>query len=298
MIKNATIYRLASDLSDFAEQTEDALSANTFAPCAPSQEKSTGWIPPRGDEHGPLLEIIGSQWILKLMTEVKVIPGDVIDRKAKERIAHIEATTGRKPGKKETREIKDDIKLELLPTAFTKQATTLVWIDPVAKLLVIDQASQAKVDDVVTMLVKSLDGLAVAMFNTNATPALSMSLWLESQEAPSGFTVDRACELKAQDESKAVVKYANHALDIPEIQQHLAQGMLPTSLAMTWNSRVSFVLTESMALKKIDFLDVTAVISAESADNFDADVAIMTGELSKLIPDLILALDGEVIFTT
>ena len=44
-----------------------------------------------------------------------------------------------------------------------------------------------------------------------------MASWLIEQEGPSGFSIDRECELKACDESKAVVKYGRHALDIEEV---------------------------------------------------------------------------------
>jgi recombination associated protein RdgC len=62
---------------------------------------------------------------------------------------------------------------------------------------------------------------------------------------------------------------------------------------MTWNDRVSFVLTDSLQLKKLDFLD--GVFAGRPADDegFDADAAIATGELRQLIPDLVEALGGE-----
>jgi recombination associated protein RdgC len=127
------------------------------------------------------------------------------------------------------------------------------------------------------------------------TAVAAMSEWLVSQEPPAGFSVDRECELKASDESKAVVRYARHPLDIDEIRQHIEQGKLPTKLALTWDERVSFVLTEGLQVKKIAFLDgVFDGTSQEKEDGFDADAAISTGELQKLIPDLILALGGEV----
>ena len=78
-----------------------------------------------------------------------------------------------------------------------------------------------------------------------------MATWLMTKESPNSFTVDRECELKASDESKAVVKYGRHPLDIDEVAQHIAQGKIPTKLALTWNDRVSFVLTSSMQLKKL-----------------------------------------------
>jgi recombination associated protein RdgC len=275
---------------------EEALQGARFVECGASQEKSIGWLEPRGEAHGPLLEAVGGQLLLNLMIETRTLPGSVVARKLKERLAQIEASTGRKPGKKEARDIKDDIRLELLPMAFTKQSSVVVWIDREAQLLVIDAASQAKSDEVVTALVKSLDGLALSLLNTRLSPTTAMSEWLTSQEAPAGFSVDRECELKAADESKAVVRYSRHPLDNDEVKKHVADGKLPTRLALTWDDRVSFVLTESLQLKKLAFLEVVFEgASAGKDDGFDADAAIATGELRKLLPDLLAALGGEIV---
>jgi recombination associated protein RdgC len=296
VFKNVIVYRIGPGWSATMAQMEEGLDPERFVACGASQEKSIGWTEPRGEAHGPLVESVGGQLILKLKIETRSLPGSVITRKAKERIAHIEATTGRKPGKKETREIKEDIKLELLPMAFTKESSVLIWIDPDANLLVIDAGSQARADEVVTMLVKCLAGLAVTLINTKVSPTAAMSDWLVTQEAPAGFSVDRECELKAADESKAVVRYSRHPLDNEEVKQHVEAGKLPTRLALTWDSRVSFVLTESLQLKKIAFLDVVFEgTSAGKDDGFDADTAIATGELCKLLPDLFEALGGEMV---
>jgi recombination associated protein RdgC len=295
VFKNVIMYRIGPDWSASVAQMEESLDSARFVECGASQEKSIGWIEPRGEANGPLVESVGGQLILKLMIESKALPGSVITKKAKERVAHIEATTGRKPGKKETREIKDDIKLELMPLAFSKESSTLVWIDPAAQLLVIDAGSQGRADEVVTMLVKALAGLAVTLIDTKISPTAAMSEWLISQEPPAGFTVDRECELKAADESKAVVRYTRHPLDTDEVRQYVEQGKLPTKLALTWDSRVSFVLTEGLQLKKLAFLEVVFEgTSAGKDDGFDADAAIATGELRKLLPDLLEALGGEV----
>jgi recombination associated protein RdgC len=294
VFKNVIMYRIGPGWSASVAQIEDSLDSARFVPCGASQEKSIGWVEPRGEAHGPLVESVGGQLILKLMIETRALPGSVIKRKAEERLAHIEATTGRKPGKKETREIKDDIKLELLPLAFSKESSVAVWIDPEASLLVIDAGSQARADEVVTLLVKSLAGLAVALIDTKVSPTAAMSEWLITQEPPAGFTVDRECELKAADESKAVVRYTRHPLDTDEVRQYVESGKLPTRLALTWDSRVSFVLTEGLQIKKLAFLDVVfEKTSAGKDDGFDADTAIATGELRKLLPDLLEALGGE-----
>jgi recombination associated protein RdgC len=73
---------------------------------------------------------------------------------------------------------------------------------------------------------------------------------------------------------------------------------VPTQLALTWNDRVSFVLTEAGQVRKIKLLDVVMEgvdKPGKGEDGFDADAAILTGELSALIPDLLEALGGELV---
>lgn len=109
MFKNLIIYRIGT-LAATLDQAEAALQKAPFAECGATQEKSSGWVPPRGEAHGALAESVGGQWVLRFMTESKVIPGTVLARKVKEKAAQIEQQTGRIPGKKETKELKDEAK--------------------------------------------------------------------------------------------------------------------------------------------------------------------------------------------
>ncbi|RYZ11824.1 MAG: recombination-associated protein RdgC [Comamonadaceae bacterium] len=295
--KNVIVYRIEAGWSQPLDQAEQGLAAQRFVPCSPSQEKSAGWTEPRGEANGPLVESVGGQWLLDYMIESKAVPASVVKRKVDEQAARIEAETGRKPGKREKKELKEDALRELLPMAFTRHARVAVWIDPVDRRLVVNSGNQGRADEVVTALVKSLDGFAVTALHTQVEPAAAMSGWLSSQEPPPGFSIDRECELKATDESKSVVRYAKHALDIDEVRQHIADGKRPTRLAMTWDGRVSFELTEGLQLRKIVFLDGVFEGGGGAADTkdegFDADAAIATGELRRLVPDLLEALGGE-----
>ena len=293
MFKNMIIYRIAPQWQIGLEDVEAALAQLPFMECGATQERSWGWAPPRGDAHGLMAESVGGQWVLRFMVESKVLPGSVLARRVAEKAARIEQETGRKPGKKESKELKEEAKLDLLPMAFTKQGSLWVWIDTEARFLVLDTSSQGRADEVVSALVEALPGLSVALLDTQTAPAAAMAHWLSTQEAPAGFTIDRECELKSADEEKAVVRYARHPLDIDEVQAHIVAGKLPTKLALSWDDRVSFLLTEGLQIKKLAFLD--AVFEGKSKDDggFDADVAIATGELRKFIPDLIEALGGE-----
>jgi recombination associated protein RdgC len=291
MFKNGLLYTVKLPQFD-AAIVEKALLENPFVACGASQEVSSGWVPPRGEENGALLEVIGGQWIIKMMVETKKVPSQVLKRMVEEKVKAIEASTGRKPGKKEKRDIADDAKLELLPMAFATRGAVLIWIDPQAGTLLLDASTQSKADQVMTMLVKALEGIEVALITTQMSPSAAMAHWLVSKEPPQSFSVDRECKLKAADESKAVVKYGNHSLDIDEVANHIEQGKVPMELALTWSDRISLVITSTMSLKKITFLDAVFDGKDQTSADFDGDVAISTGELKKMLPDLLDALGG------
>ncbi len=295
MFKNLTIYRIGQGWAATVSEIEAELDKARFVECGATQQKSSGWVEPRGEAHAPLVEMVDGQLLLKLMTEQRVVPGAVIKKRTEEIAAQIEEQTGRKPGKKQIKDLKEQALHELLPMAFTKQSVTRVWIAPKDQLLVLDTGSQSKADEVVTLLIKSFDGLALSLLQTEMSPAAAMTHWLGTGEAPYGFSIDRECELKSQDEMKSVVRYARHPLDTDEVKQHIVSGKVPTRVGMTWRDRVSFILTESLQLKKVAFLDVVfeGAVAVDKGETFDADAAITTGELSQLIPDLLDALGGE-----
>lgn len=291
------IYRIGAGWSAPVEQMEEALAAMPFEPCGATQDQSMGWVPPRGQAHGALVELVGGHRILRFQIETKAVPGSVIKRHLDERVAQIEAQEGRKPGRKESRELRDEIVQTLLPMAFAKTASVMVWMDLQAGRLILDTSSQARADAVITALVKGLDGLQLSPFNTQMSPQVAMTAWLSgsADDWPAHFAPGREVELKSADELKSVVKFTRHHLDEEQMRLHISQGKLPTKLALDWDGRVSFVLTESTVLSKIAFLDGVFEdnASAEDEGGFDADVAIATGELGALINDLTTALGGE-----
>ena len=295
MFKNLLLYRIAPEWQATIEEIEEALEPERFVPCGATQPLSAGWVSPRGIAHAPLVEDIGGHWLLKLQVEQRVLPSSVVRRKVDELCERIEQETGRKPGKKVKNELKEQVTQELLPQAFTKQGATRVWIDTKQRLLMVEAGSVSKADELITLLVKCLPSLVVQLLQTAETPAACMAAWLSDGVPPAGFTVDRECELKSEDEMKSVVRYARHPLDIEEVRQHLAAGKRPTKLALTWRDRVSFLLTDTLSIKKIAFLDIVfeGRDKPSKDEAFDADAALATGELSQLLPELVYGLGGE-----
>jgi recombination associated protein RdgC len=298
MFKNVMVYRIGEGFAPTLADVQSALEPVQFVECGASQEKSVGWIPPRGEAYGPLVESVGGQWILKLMIESKAVPGNVVRRKADERIAEIEAATGRKPGKKEKRDIMDDALLSLLPQAFARQSTVVVWMDLDNRRLVLNAGSQGKADEVISALMNVLGGLSVSLIQTLTSPQAAMTQWLlapTEDEWPADLTVERETVLKSTGEDAATVRFTRHHLANDDVRKHVMEGKLPTQLALSWDGRVAFVMTDTLQLKKVQFLDGVMDESGtdKNEDRFDGDVALSTGLLGPLLDSLIEALGGE-----
>lgn len=294
--KNIFIYRLPTDCTITASTLQEKLALKPLQPCSGLDKQSRGWVSCRGDDR--LVHVANQQILFALGVEQKLLPASIINRFVKERIADIEAQQGYKVGRKEKKDIKEAVTEELLPRAFAIQRTTYAWLDPANGRLIIEAASSAKADELLEQLSKTVDDLPVKLLHTEISPVAAMTDWLAGNKASAGFTIDRELELRATGESKATVRYANHALEGEEILAHIASGKRATRLGLTWNDRISFVLTEQLQIKRLEFLDIIKEESTTLADTdeemFDLDFTLMTGELARMLTDLTEALGGEV----
>lgn len=293
MFQQLTPY-LFTGMPDSAAALSEHLERCRFVPCGATQQRSSGWVPPR-EEHGAFVEAIGDHWVAKLAIESKSVPAAAIQKAVAAMSEQFEQLNGRKPGKKLTREFKDQALIELLPQAFAKRADVTVWIDPRAGLIAVGTASASKAEQVVADLVRAVHGLMVSHVITKQSPAGAMTSWLAAGEAPADFTIDRDCELKAIDEMKTVVKYRRAPLDTDDVKAHVISGKVAKFLAMTWRDRVSFILNDDLSLKRVAILDVVMLGGEgknQADDAFDADITITTGELSPMLSSLFAALGG------
>lgn len=296
LFKNIVVYRIGPEWTPPPlDHLEAELQRLGFQPCEPTQERSAGWVSPRGADHGAMVESVAGQWIMKLAVERKAVPSGAVRTELDARCKAIEAAQGRKPGRKEKSEMKDEIVLSFLPRAFSKRTSHVLWLDLEQRSLVIAAGSLKSAEPVVKEIVDLMADLGhvlpLSPLSTSMAPATAMAEWLTTKQPPEGFSIDRDLELKHTGEDKSVVKYARHNLELDEIGQHIQEGKLPAQLALTWNDKVSFVLTEQLAIRKIDIRGVEDAPKGE--DGFDADAAIATAELSGLLPQLLASLGGE-----
>lgn len=291
--KNLHVYRLPAPWDVDVEALRERLARRPLQACGGMDVQSIGWVAPR--EGGELLQAVQRQFLVALGIEQKLLPAAVVNQFARDRAREIEETQGRRVGRKELREIRQRITDELLPRAFVRRRLTHAWIDAANGWLVVDAAAPAKADELLGELRRAIDELPAQPLRTGRSPAAAMTDWMAAGEAPPGFSIDQDLELRAADEAR--VRYLRHTLEGEEIRQHIAAGKAAVRLGMTWNDRISFVLTDKLQLKRLAFLDVLKEAAegsgTDEAERFELDFALMAGELARLLADLTEALGGE-----
>lgn len=294
--RNLQIFRIRPGAALDPADIQTRLLRFVYQPCTSLMPESRGWISARGDER--LLYVLHGQWLLTLGVEEKLLPGSVVRHEVERRAAEIEARTGLKPGRKRMRDLKDEVTDSLLARAFSRYRSTYCWLDPDQRWLVVDAPTPKKAEELTEWLRKSIDELAFEPLATRVTPTSAMTQWLSTREAPHGMTIDRECVLQSTLDEKATVRYTNHPLlDTAEIHDHISAGKVPIRLALTWQDRISFALTDKLEIKKLQFLDILrsdeSAEGASAEEQFEADFTMMTGMLREFLADFVDALGGE-----
>ncbi|ATI00011.1 recombination-associated protein RdgC [Alcaligenes faecalis] len=293
--KNLRIFRLDPRFDVSAQELSAMLNEERFTSCGSQEPLSLGWVPPR--EGGGLIHEVNGQYLICMRAERKLLPSAVVNQAAREKAREIEEQQGYKPGRKQMKEIKEQIIIDLMPRSHAVQRDTKVWIDTRNHWFVIDTAAVAKSDEVLGLFAKSVEPFPVLPLYTEWSPAGAMTAWLVDEEQLANFTVDQDTELRSTGDSGATVRYVKQSADIDEVRKHVEAGKQCTRLAMTWADRISFVLTDALDVKRVAPLDILTekqdVPAVNDNEIFDADMTLMTSELAKMISDLVVTLGGE-----
>ena len=296
--KNLKLFRLSTSWKWSAAQLNELLAKEQFVSAGAAAPLSIGWVPPR-EEDVRFAYAVERQILCTYRTEKKLLPSTVINQFVKVRAQELEDQQGFKPGRKQLRDLKEEVTQTLLPRAFSLARDTRVWIDPVNHWLILDTASASKSEEILTALGQAIYPFPVEPIQVTVSPAAAMTEWILSGHGPANFTVDQDAELRAGGDKAAAVRYVKHALDSDDIQKHIKAGKQCMRLALTFNDRISFVLTENLDIKRVaaqDILDQSdQQMPADANEQFDGDFTLMCAELNQMLSALLEALEEKIL---
>ena len=293
--KNLYLFKFEKEFTLNAEELHEELLTKPFSPCSPTQKESMGWISPVGSG-ASLTHSSNRNILLSMARQERILPAAVVKETLQEKVEEIEEKESRKVSSREKKELREDIEHELLPRAFTRTQKIDAWIDPQNGWLLLNTPSAPRAEAFTTLLRKTLGSLPVTLPESEVSPAVAMTQWLTDCKLPQPFTLGFECELKNQGEDKGTAVFKQHDLTLDEVQSSLKSGKYVSKLAVIWDEKISFVLTDDLQIKKLKFLDV---LEEQLQDNdpqtheehLDIEFALMTGEVSILLKDLIKALN-------
>lgn len=295
MFKSLTVHKInAPAILDYAE-VASKLQEAAFVAGGAQQEKSFGWVPPRGEEHGAFVESINGQWLALFKIQTRTVQSDALKARIAIMSEAYESTNGRAPGRKMLREMKEDALMEMLPNVFPREITVPVWIDPAGGRVSIGSTTQSKVDEVVSALVRSIPNLAIEEVTERDKTVAAMRVWLmleADQPMPDGMSLGNQCVLRQDGESKATARFSNQNLACDEVRQNLRTGKDPLALGLSWGEHVDLVLHSSGRLKSIRLSsELQPDAAAKEAGSLDADFTLFTATMGPVIEQLVREID-------
>lgn len=300
LFKSAKVQKLNKfEVSE--EEINDKLKAIQYQPAQPTQEGAMGWTSPFGDGNDMFYLATNGAYLFKLLVEKKNVSGSLLKMEVDKVIAERKAENpDYNPDKDEKNEIKEGIKLKLLPNTQPSFSTIQVYIDTQSNYVVIETTSDKSVEVILNLLESTFSAaFEFEYIQPVKDVADEMKTWIEDLDLPVNFSLGEACKLK-DPSTKAIIQYKKHDLDDEKIVDYLQKGMEVTDIAMDWKGDISFSMNPALTVSGIKFHDtykeqkdesLSGVDEVTDAVEMDANFAVTVSALRDFLPEFIAAFE-------
>lgn len=281
LFKNLVVLVLDRPLNLSADQISDAVQIREFRHCERSEDLQTGFVK---FENGKFAKKSQHYISMTFAVEKKSVPASVVKTKLAEKVADYKRQgNGSAPGKKLLKELKEAVISELIPRAFPKYSETVLWFDLKSRRMYLNNTNAQVLEYIKKALADYLkDDMPYAMPpQITHTVPIKLTQWI-LDGAPSELTVDDNCELQQPSAEKPTIKYLRHSLDGEEIKEFIEAGRVPISLAMTFDSKVSFNFNNKLEFKGIKMLDQVAKVQIEDELEAEGIFILQAGILDQM----------------
>lgn len=294
-------YKLSDDFSIDEKSLSDSISPFIFKKIDKNQVSSHGFVNPFTQYPDKPVYGVGDGFLLTIREDSKPIPASALKRKVSFRIKELEKSKG---GDKATKDEKQDIKeqviseiLSAFPPDFIKTKFIEFLVFPKQKLIALNSTSAKDCEFALSVMRGALGSLSAFEFEPVGIPSTIMTSWLQDGESvPDEFSVLDECQLRdSGDEKGAVAHCKKQDLASDEVTGHIDAGKEVIMLYVEWNDSLRFKLKSDLTIASISYTDVLKeTLKTDSGDGkaiqkFDADLALISGNIKMLAPSLLKA---------
>jgi len=290
--KQVQVFQLNSSTHFSHPHLVKNLGLLAFKPCLPSMEDSIGWVSPIDNDEAdaPLFRSMNNYIMLCLQIEEKILPATVIRHELNKKVKKITLEENRKIRHKEKLSLKDELKITLLPRAFTKFTKVYAYIDTKNHRVILGTISKKRTEQFINLFKKSVTESISPIEIVKISPIITH--WIKNKDHLPDFSIEKKGMLQDPNQQNRVIRCQHQDLFSNSILSLIKDGCEVKQLAMNWQDRVNFVLSDDFHLKNISFEDEIKQQSLEmeaetKEQQFDADFLIMTETISHVLNDLL-----------
>lgn len=217
----------------------------------------------------------------------RVLPASSVRDAVAKKVQAITAQEGRRVGRKERKQLHEDVVQAMLPHAPVTSRRIAGWIDPNHGWLVIDTPSRRYAELTLSALREAFGSFPAVPLAPADAPRVLLTDWLANDTLPALLGLGDECELRdPATPSGALVRCRRQALDADEIKEHLRGGKQAYQVGLVFDGRLSLVLSHDLAITHLRPLDI---VTTEQADpdshdmQVESELALATLEVRRLL---------------
>ena len=281
LIKSATVYSAELPTTEHLEQH---LQENAFAEMTDLQIRAVGFV---AFDSGTYTAPFPGGVAFKVRIDEKIIPASQVEKETERLALETQRLTGRKPGKKERKELKDAALLSLAPRAFPRTAVVTCYYERGTQYLIVPTTSKKLSDTITSALVHAVASMKTTTINVSDVKkglTARMKNWLNNDDEAFGEFSPSGDAALAIEKRRITVKMGNLQAAREGLQEAISKGFGVTSLGLQHiDSGVEFRLTDNFKFKGVVFVHDPA---QGDEDLFAAEAAIEVSSFSKVVTEL------------
>ncbi len=296
MFRNLRLYRVTGDWPASEEALSSQLMNLPFKPCGAFTERSAGWEAPVAELPDRLARRVAGADLFRLRSQSRLLPAAAVNEALEERVAEFTDRMGRAPGRKEKRDLKDEIHAELMPKALLKSDRIWGMFIQSERVLAVDTASETQADRFTEALRSAFGSLPMTPIEFKE-PIAKLLTNVFLGQGPTSFLSGRECRMLDPATGSSSVSWLDIDLSDASVQKHVRDGLKLDRLAVSFDEVASLVLDQDCVIRKLKLIGMDRVEDGDAMDEDpigiqDAEFVLTSGVLTRLLGALKKQLGG------